>query len=74
MLAWALARNGHCEEALQYSRLALRLGTKDSAKLFHRAEIERCLGRDAHPWARRAFALNPHFSVLWSPALRRLAR
>src|SRR5207302_1187542 len=72
VLAWALARNGRCGEALHYSRLALRLGTKDSAKLFHRAEIERCLGRDPRPWARRALALNPHFSLLWTPALRRL--
>jgi tetratricopeptide (TPR) repeat protein len=73
VLAWALYRNGHCGEALHYSRLALRLGTKDSAKLFHRAEIERCLGRDPRPWARRAVALNPHFSVLWTSTLRRLA-
>ena len=73
VLAWALARNGRCGEALHYSRLALRLGTQDSAKLFHRAEIERCLGHDPRPWARRAVALNPHFSVLWTSTLRRLA-
>ena len=30
VLAWALARNGRCGEALHYSKLALRLGTKDS--------------------------------------------
>ena len=35
--AWALARNGRCGEALRYSKLALRLGTKDAPKLFHRA-------------------------------------
>jgi hypothetical protein len=58
---------------LHYSQLALRLGTKDSAKLFHRAEIERCLGHDPRPWARRAVALNPRFSVLWTSTLRRLA-
>jgi tetratricopeptide (TPR) repeat protein len=73
VLAWALARNGRCTEALRYSKLALRLGTRDAAKLFHRAEIESCLGRDPRPWARRAVALNPHFSVLWGPTLRRLA-
>jgi tetratricopeptide (TPR) repeat protein len=73
VLAWALARNGRCGEALHYSKLALRLGTRDAAKLFHRAEIERCLGRDPRPWARRARALNPSFSVLWAPTLRRLA-
>jgi tetratricopeptide (TPR) repeat protein len=73
VLAWALARNGRCGEALRYSKLALRLGTKDSAKLFHRAAIERCLGRDPRPWARTALALNPHFSLLWTSTLRRLA-
>jgi tetratricopeptide (TPR) repeat protein len=73
VLAWALARNGRCGEALGYSKLALRLGTRDTAKLFHRAEIERCLGGDPRPWARRARALNPWFSVLWAPTLRRLA-
>jgi tetratricopeptide (TPR) repeat protein len=73
VLAWALARNGRCTEALRYSKLALRLGTRDTAKFFHRAAIERCLGRDARPWARRALALNPQFSVLWATTLRRLA-
>jgi tetratricopeptide (TPR) repeat protein len=73
VLAWALARNGRCGEALHYSTLALRLGTRDTAKLFHRAEIARCLGRDARPWAQRAVALNPRFSVLWATTLRRLA-
>ncbi|NUR78072.1 MAG: tetratricopeptide repeat protein [Thermoleophilia bacterium] len=73
VLAWALTRNGRCAEALRYSTLALRLGTRDAAKFFHRAEIERCLGSDPRPWARRARALNPRFSVLWAPTLRRLA-
>jgi tetratricopeptide (TPR) repeat protein len=73
VLAWALARNGRCREALHYSQRALRLGTKDAAKLFHRAEIARCLAADPRPWARRAAALNPRFSVLWAPTLRRLA-
>jgi hypothetical protein len=73
LLAWALARNGRCEEALPWSKRALRLGTRDATKLFHRAYVEHCLGRDARPWARRALALNPHFSLLWSATARRLA-
>jgi tetratricopeptide (TPR) repeat protein len=73
VLAWALVRNGRCSEALHYSRLALRLGTRDATKLFHRAEIAHCLGADPRPWARRVAALNPRFSVLWAPTLRRLA-
>ncbi len=68
VLAWALARNGRCTEALGWSKQALRLGTQDAVKFFHRAEIERCLGRDAEArsWYARAVALNPHFSFLFS--------
>ena len=75
VLAWALARNGRCGEALRYSRRALRLGTLDAPKFFHRGMIERCLGRraEAKRWFRRALDLNPHFSLLWAPVARRYA-
>jgi tetratricopeptide (TPR) repeat protein len=74
VLAWALARNGRCAEALPYSRAALRLGTQDALKLFHRGMIERCLGSpSARTWFRRALEVNPGFSLLWSPVARRLA-
>src|SRR5262249_44692029 len=75
VLGWALARNGHCGEALGYSMRALRLGTQDALKFFHRGMIERCLGRTAAAgtWFQRALDLNPHFSVLWAPVARRLA-
>jgi len=73
VLAWALERNGRCAEALPHSRRALRLGTQDALKLFHRGMIERCLGREvqAREWFRRALDLNPHFSLLWSPVARK---
>jgi tetratricopeptide (TPR) repeat protein len=76
VLAWALARNGRCGEALPYSRSALRLGTRDALKLFHRGMIERCLGNRAagDAFLHRALALNPHFSVLWSPVARKALR
>jgi tetratricopeptide (TPR) repeat protein len=76
VLAWALARNGHCDEALHYSRRALRLGTRDALKYFHRGTIERCLGDNAAAriWFGRALALNPHFSLLWAPVARRALR
>jgi tetratricopeptide (TPR) repeat protein len=76
VLAWALARNGRCGEALSWSRHALRLGTQDALKFFHRGMIERCLGHPgaAGAWFRRALRLNPHFSVLWAPTARKLAR
>jgi tetratricopeptide (TPR) repeat protein len=73
VLAWALARNGRCDEALRYSERALRLGTRDALKVFHRGMAERCLGRDAAARAsfRQALAINPHFSLVWAPAARR---
>jgi tetratricopeptide (TPR) repeat protein len=76
VLGWALARNGHCDQALGYSKRALRLGTQDALKFFHRGMIERCLGREeeARVWFREALSLNPHFSLLWSPVAERLAR
>lgn len=75
VLAWALARNGRCAEALTYSRRALRLGTRDALKFFHRGMIERCLGRRAAAdrWFTRALELNPNFSLLWAPVARRYA-
>jgi tetratricopeptide (TPR) repeat protein len=76
VLAWALARNGRCEEARRYSERALRLGTQDALKFFHRGMIERCLGNTsvAHAWLRRALALNPHFSLLWTPVAEEALR
>ncbi|TML17368.1 MAG: tetratricopeptide repeat protein [Actinobacteria bacterium] len=75
VLAWALTREGRCSEALPYAERALRLGTRDATKLFHRGMIELCLGHgeDAKQWFRRALALNPHFSILWAPVARRFA-
>jgi tetratricopeptide (TPR) repeat protein len=76
VLAWALARNGRCTEALGYSKQALRLGTMDALKLFHRAYIERCLRhpRQSRGWLGKALALNPHFSIVWAPVARRWTR
>ena len=75
ILAWALARTGHCGPALSFSQRALRLGTRDATKFFHRGMIERCLGNRAaaRGWFRRSLALNPHFSFLWTPVARRYA-
>ena len=76
VLAWALLRNGKCGEALRHSKLALRLGTHDALKLFHRGMIERCLGRTAA--ARGAFTaaleINPYFSPRWAPVAREASR
>jgi tetratricopeptide (TPR) repeat protein len=73
VLGWALARNGRCVDALHFSKRALRLGTQDATKFFHRGMIERCLGNrvEAKVWIKRALELNPHFSIIWSPVARR---
>lgn len=75
VVAWALARNGRCDEALAYSKRSLRLGTKDASLYFHRGMIERCLGRDAAAgrWFARALETNPHFSLIWATTARRLS-
>ena len=67
-LSWALARSGRCQEALAWSRRALRLGTRDWLLDFHRGYVERCLGHgsDARAWFRKAQALNRQFSIRWS--------
>jgi len=63
VLAWALARTNHCEEALPYSNRALRLGTRDAAKFFHRGVIERCLHHPAaaRRWFAQSRATNPYW-------------
>jgi tetratricopeptide (TPR) repeat protein len=69
VLGWALTRNGRCAEAAQYARRALRLGTRDALKFFHRGMAERCAGHaaEARTWFRRALDLNPGFSPVWAP-------
>jgi len=75
-VAWALVRNGRCGEALEYSRRALSLGTRDVLNLFHRGLAERCVGRrgDSKRTFRRALALNPHFSLRFATVAARLSR
>jgi tetratricopeptide (TPR) repeat protein len=76
VLAWGLYRNGRCGEALAHSERALRLGTRDALKLFHRAMIERCLGRmaEARVTFRAALDVNPYFSPRWAPVAKAGAR
>jgi tetratricopeptide (TPR) repeat protein len=76
VLGWALYENGRCAEARTHSVRALRLGTRDALKLFHRGMIERCLGRRAaaESFLARALATNPHFSLLYAPVARQLLR
>lgn len=72
ILAWALYKNARCGEARRYSERALRLGTKDALKLFHRGMIELCLGNEksGRSFLARALATNPYFSLLYAPVAK----
>jgi tetratricopeptide (TPR) repeat protein len=74
VLSWALIRNGRCEEAIPYSNRALRF--PDGHRYFHRAMIERCLGREAEAQRlfRKALATDPNFSPIWARFTRRQLR
>jgi tetratricopeptide (TPR) repeat protein len=76
ILAWALYRNGRCVEALRHSNRALRLGTRDALKHFHRGMTERCLGRPtaAQESFRTALEINPYFSPRWAPVAEEAVR
>jgi tetratricopeptide (TPR) repeat protein len=73
-LAWELYAAGNYSEALTYSNRALRLGTRNALFFFHRGMIERALDRTgpARRDLRRAMAINPHFSILWSNTAARV--
>jgi tetratricopeptide (TPR) repeat protein len=72
-LGWALARTGRCSEAIPWLHRSLRLGTKDALLFFHHGYAEGCAGDHAamRTWYAKALALNPGFSVRWSPVARR---
>jgi tetratricopeptide (TPR) repeat protein len=76
VLAWALYKNGRCTQARPHSERALRLGTRDALKVFHRGMIELCAGGRAAGrfFLRRALALNPHFSLIYAPVAREVLR
>jgi len=65
-LAWALFKSGAASAALQASRSAHRLGTRDALLYFHTGMIEAALGQRTAAAADLglALAINPHFSVL----------
>jgi tetratricopeptide (TPR) repeat protein len=71
-LAWALYANGRYREAAAASGQALRLGTRNALFLFHAGMIRLRLGDEAGAarLLRDAAAINPSFSVRWSPVLR----
>lgn len=71
--AWALHANGQQEQALDWEKKAMALGTRNALFYFHAGMIERALGRQAAASTdlRRALAINPYFSPLYAPLARR---
>jgi tetratricopeptide (TPR) repeat protein len=65
-LAWTLFKAGKPQEAEQYAKESLRLGTKDALKLYHAGMIARALGKtdEARAHLQQALDLNPNFSLL----------
>lgn len=65
LLAWALHRSGHDQEAEAAMHHALALGTRDAMLLHHAGMIERSLGHDdaARQYLEAALATNPY----WDP-------
>ena len=72
VLAWALYRNGACQEADVMARQALRLGTRDALFLFHAGQIAACVGDAdrARALLGDALAINPSFSLRWGSTAR----
>lgn len=72
VLAWALYRNGACQEADLMARQALRLGTRDALILFHAGQIAACVGDAdrARALLGDALAINPSFSLRWGSTAR----
>jgi tetratricopeptide (TPR) repeat protein len=74
--AWALSADGRQAAALHYSRLAMRLGSRDPSFLFHAGVIAHRGGDDAR--ARSLLGLvvsqSPRFNPLYGPEAGRILR
>ncbi len=65
-LAWALYRNGDTAEAMKYATESLKLGSRESQKLYHAGIIAKANGDNAaaFTYLEEALRLNPNFSIL----------
>jgi hypothetical protein len=74
--AWALSADGRQAAALNYSRKALRLGSRDPSFLFHAGVIAHRAGIEGR--ARRLLgsvvSQSPRFNPLYGPEARRVLR
>jgi tetratricopeptide (TPR) repeat protein len=73
-LAWALYQAGDAAAARDYSRLSLKLGTRDALLHYHAAMIAYKLGdrAEAQQHLQSALAINPQFSIRYSAQARTL--
>jgi tetratricopeptide (TPR) repeat protein len=73
LLAWALYKNGHHEEALAAITKALQQGTQEAKLFFHAGMIYYSLGNitQAKTYLERALALNPHFHLFHADVAKR---
>lgn len=72
-LAWALYKNGRVEEAGKMIDEALHVGTQDARLFYHAGMIYHRLGDQgkAREYLSRSLKLNPRFSVLQTPELKK---
>ena len=70
-LAWVEYRTGDLDAALDHSREALRLGSRDPLMLYHAGVIAQVSGDSerARELLAESSALNPRFSLLWADDL-----
>jgi tetratricopeptide (TPR) repeat protein len=73
-LSWALHETGRDEKALRYSRMAMRLGTRNALFAFHAGMIRLSLGEigAARTLLEEARSINPWFSIQYAPVLERM--
>jgi tetratricopeptide (TPR) repeat protein len=71
-LAWVLYKHGQFDEAAQYSKAALKLGTKDALLHFHAGMIALAQNdfANAKQFLNAAMQINPYFSVRYVPVAR----
>ena len=76
LLAWALYKNGHLQEAQAAITAALKLGTQDARLFFHAGMIHARLGAlaQATTYLRQALATNPHFHLFHADVAQQTLR
>jgi tetratricopeptide (TPR) repeat protein len=76
LLAWALYKNGHLQEARAAIAEALKLGTQDARLFFHAGMIHARLDARAlaTTYLRRALAINPHFHLFHADVAKQTLR